>query len=93
MDSQYLRGTTTKALHVKKLDLGLQGYIDANMAGDIDCENSTTEYVFVLGGTTVIWVSTLQKIVALSITEANYVAVKEANKELIWLQSILKELD
>ncbi|KAE8711156.1 Villin-2 [Hibiscus syriacus] len=53
---------------------------------------STTGYVYTLGGTAVSWVSQLQKIVALSTTEAEYVAVTEANKEMVWLQSFLEEL-
>ncbi|KAE8697500.1 Retrovirus-related Pol polyprotein from transposon TNT 1-94 [Hibiscus syriacus] len=53
---------------------------------------STTGYVYTLGGTAVSWVSQLQKIVALSTTEAKYVAVMEANKEMVWLQSLLEEL-
>ena len=36
--------------------------------------------------------SRIQKIVALSTTEAGYVAVTEASKELIWLQGLLTEL-
>jgi hypothetical protein len=38
------------------------------------------------------WVFQLQKIVTISITEAEYVAVTEASKELIWLQGLLTEL-
>ena len=34
----------------------------------------------------------MQKIVTLSTTEAEYVAITEANKEMIWLQNLLKEL-
>ncbi|KAE8692217.1 Receptor-like serine/threonine-protein kinase SD1-8 [Hibiscus syriacus] len=52
---------------------------------------STTGYVYTLGGTAVSWVSQLQKIVALSTTEAEYVAVTEASKEMVWLQSFLEE--
>jgi hypothetical protein len=36
--------------------------------------------------------SRIQKIVALSTTKAEYVAVTEASKELIWLQGLLTEL-
>ena len=36
--------------------------------------------------------SKLQKIVALSTTEAEYVAVTEAANELVWLKGFLKEL-
>ena len=53
---------------------------------------STTEYVYTLGGTTISWVSKLQKIVALSTIKAEYVAIIEASKEMIWLQSFLEEL-
>ncbi|RVW39078.1 Retrovirus-related Pol polyprotein from transposon TNT 1-94 [Vitis vinifera] len=50
--------------------LGLQGYVDANMASDIDGKKSTMGYVYTLDGTIVSWVSKLQKIVALSTIEA-----------------------
>ena len=36
--------------------------------------------------------SRLQKIVTLSTTEAEYVAMTEANKEMMWLQGLLTEL-
>ncbi|XP_068649057.1 secreted RxLR effector protein 161-like [Aristolochia californica] len=52
--------------YMSNSDMGLQAYVDANMAGDIDCRKSTTGYVYTLGSTTVSWVSKLQKIVALS---------------------------
>jgi hypothetical protein len=44
-----------------------------NMAGDKDSRRSTTGYVFTVGGTTVSWISKLQKVVSLSTTEAEYV--------------------
>ncbi|PON98661.1 hypothetical protein TorRG33x02_055610 [Trema orientale] len=89
---RYLRGTSNMVLCFRKSNLGLQGYVDADMASDVDGRKSTTGYVFILGGTAVRWVSKLQKIVALSTTETEYVAVTEASKELIWLQSFLEEL-
>lgn len=36
--------------------------------------------------------SQIQKIVTLSTTEAEYVAMTEASKEMIWLQGLLTEL-
>ncbi|RVW46178.1 Retrovirus-related Pol polyprotein from transposon TNT 1-94 [Vitis vinifera] len=72
--------------------LKLQGYVDADFAGDIDSRKSTTGFVFTLGGTAISWTSNLQKIVTLSTTEAEYVAATEAGKEMIWLHGFLDEL-
>ena len=88
---RYLRGTTSKALCFKGGDI-LTGYVDADLAGNVDIRRSTTGYVYTLGGTAVSWGSQLQKIVSLSTTEAEYVVVTEASKERVWLQSFLEEL-
>ena len=66
--------------------------VDADSAGNVDIRRSTIGYVYTLGGTAVSWGSQLQKIVALSTTEAEYVATTEASKEMVWLQSFLEEL-
>ncbi|KAE8684638.1 Chitin elicitor receptor kinase 1 [Hibiscus syriacus] len=89
---RYMRGTTDKALCFKGGDTILTGYVDADLARNVDIRRSTTWYVYTLGGIAVSWVSQLQKIVALSTTEAEYVAVTEASKEMVWLQSFLEEL-
>ena len=70
----------------------LQGYVDADFAGDIDSRKSTTGFVFTLGDTAISWASNLQKIVTLSTIEAKYVAATEAGKEMIWLYGFLDEL-
>ena len=62
------------------------------MAGDRDSSRSTTGYVFTVGGTAVSWISRLQRVVALSSAEAEYVALTEASKEMIWLQRFMEEL-
>ena len=62
------------------------------MAGDKDSRRSTIGYVITVGGTTVSWISKLQKVVALSKTEAEYVSATEASKEMIWLQRFMEEL-
>jgi len=90
---RYLRGTTNQELCFGGSNIALQGYFDADMAGDRDNKWSTTGCAFIVGGTTVNWVSKLQSVVALSTTEAKYVAATEASKEMIWLQRFLDELD
>ena len=67
----------------------LQGYVDTDLASDIDSRKSTTRFVFTLGGTTISWASNLQKIVTLSTIEAEYVTAIEDGKEMIWLHSFL----
>ena len=80
---RYLRGSTNQALCFDGSNISLQGYVDADMAGDRDNRSNTTGYVFTLGGTTISWVSNLQSVVALSTTEAEYVAATEASKGMI----------
>ena len=70
----------------------LQGYVDADLASDIDSKKSTNEFVYTLSGTTISWASNLQEIVALSNTKGKYIAATEAAKEIIWLHSFLDEL-
>ncbi|KAE8721509.1 hypothetical protein F3Y22_tig00015910pilonHSYRG00102 [Hibiscus syriacus] len=68
------------------------GYVDSDYAGDLDNRRSTTGYVFTLGGGPICWKSTVQSIVALSTTEAEYMAAAEAAKEALWLTGLVKEL-
>ena len=89
---RYLKGTLGSSLCFTGADMKLTGYVDSDLVGDVDTRKSTTGYVYTLGATTVSWVSRLQKIVALSTTEAEYVAVTEAGKEMVWLQGFLEEL-
>ena len=89
---RYLRGSTDLPLCFGRSKLTVQGFVDADFAGDQDTRKSTTGYVFMVGSTAVSWVSRLQKIVTLSTTEAEYVAVTEAAKEMIWLNGFMEEL-
>ncbi|KAE8692812.1 hypothetical protein F3Y22_tig00110830pilonHSYRG00040 [Hibiscus syriacus] len=58
------------------------GYVDSNYAGDLDNRISTTGYVFTLGGGPS-WKSTVQSVVALSTTEAEYMVAAEPVKEAL----------
>ena len=89
---RYLRGSSDICICFTGASLKLQGYVDADFAGDINSRKSTTGFFFTLGGTAISWASNLQKIVTLSTTEAEYVAATEAKKEMIWLHDFLDEL-
>jgi hypothetical protein len=62
------------------------------MTGEKYSKRSTIGYVFTIRGTTVSWISKLQKIISLSTTKAKYVDATEASKEMIWLQRFMEEL-
>ena len=79
-------------MYFGKGEVKVQGYVDADFGGEVDHRKSTKGYVFTVGNTIVSWMSQLQKIIALSTTEVEYVVVTEASKEMIWLQGLLTEL-
>ena len=91
---RYIHGTVDVGLKFQRDDMSKQlvGYVDSDYAGDLDKRRSTTGYVFTLAGGPISWRSTLQSTVALSTTEAEYMAVTEAFKEAIWLQGLIKDL-
>ncbi|XP_019435951.1 PREDICTED: uncharacterized protein LOC109342419, partial [Lupinus angustifolius] len=92
---RYLKGTMDIGLlygKVKGVGSKVIGYVDSDYAGDLDKRRSLTGYVFTLCGCTVSWKATLQSIVALSTTEAEYIAVTEAVKEAIWEKGLIEEL-
>ena len=50
---RYLKGSLDTSLCFTCASLKLQGYVDADFAGDIDSRKSTTRFVFTLGGTAI----------------------------------------
>jgi hypothetical protein len=67
------------------------GYTDAayRNAGD---SKSTSSYIFTAGGGAIMWMARKQSVIALSSTEAEYVALSEAGREASWLRELYKEL-
>jgi hypothetical protein len=70
----------------------LIGYCDADHAGDVDTRKSTTGYIFFYGGAAISWSSRLQPTVAISSTEAEYMALTEAVNETIFLRQLLTDI-
>ncbi|KAG8489015.1 hypothetical protein CXB51_016942 [Gossypium anomalum] len=69
------------------------GYVDTDFAGDLDRRRSLIGYVFTIRGCTISWKATSQTTVALSTTEAEYMAITEACKEAIWLKGLFSKLN
>ena len=89
---QYLRGTSNYCITFDGCSDEVCGYVDSDFAGDFDKRRSTLGYVFTLAGGAISWMSKLQNIVALSTTEAEYIAASHACKEAVWLKGLLGEL-
>ncbi|GJX58475.1 hypothetical protein Tco_0289865 [Tanacetum coccineum] len=92
---KYLRGTTNVGLVYgtnRGNHVDVTGFVDSDYAKDPDKGRSITGYAFLVQGCVVSWKATLQHVVALSTTEAEYMALTEAVKEAIWLRGLLEEL-
>jgi ATP-binding cassette subfamily B (MDR/TAP) protein 1 len=89
---RYLKSTSGMCLWFRRSNLTLQRFSDLDLGGDLDTRKSTIGYIFTLGGTVVSWKSKLQRRVALSTTEVEYIAISKAAKEMIWLHNFLSEL-
>jgi hypothetical protein len=90
---RYLQGTLQM-----KLQFGatpskeVLGYYDANWGGDLEDRRSTTGFVFMIGGGAISWSSKQQPTIALSTTEAEYMANTQATKEAIWITKLMMDL-
>ena len=91
---RYLKHSLSAKLHYQCVEDGgtLYGYCDSDWGGDVDSRRSTSGYAFMLAGGCISWCSKKQATVALSSTEAEYMAATQAAKEATWLRTFLKEL-
>ena len=88
----YLYHTRFYAIQYGGGEMKLVGWSDSDYAGDATAAKSTSGYVFTLNGGPITWASKRQTVVALSSTEAEYIALSETAKEAAWLRLLLTEL-
>ncbi len=92
---RYLKSTINYSLVYEKFDekhVNLIGYSDSDYASNLEDRRSTSGYLFKYGNCLILWNSSKQKIVALSSTESEYIALTNAAKEAIWIKQMLIEL-
>lgn len=90
---RYLRGTTNYKLEYNKSgNRSIECYSDADWGNRSD-RRSITGSCFKLQGGLISWFSKCQKTVALSTTEAEYMAVSFSCQEALWLKQLSEELD
>jgi hypothetical protein len=92
---RYLKGTPNDGIRYSagsEQGLVLAGFVDADWAGDLDCRRSTTGYVFTLCGGAVAWTCRRQRTIALSSSEAEYMALGDAVQEALYLRQLLDDM-
>jgi len=92
---RYLKGTENYKAKYGDVDPSsykLQGYSDADYAGDIVDRHSITGHMFLLNRGPVTWASVKQRCIATSTTESEYIALSEASKQGQWIRALLREL-
>jgi len=91
---RYLAHTADKKLEMSSTgNLELECFVDADWAGDRADRKSTSGFVLRLGRGTVAWASRKQTSVAMSSTEAEYVAASIASKEVLWFGQLLEDMN
>lgn len=88
---QYLKGTIDYSLIYRNDDKKIVGYADADWANGAD-RKSYSGFVFMLSEGPISWEAKKQNCVALSSTEAEYIAITQASKEATYLREFLGEL-
>ncbi|KAL0279164.1 UNVERIFIED_CONTAM: hypothetical protein PYX00_000774 [Menopon gallinae] len=89
---RYLKGTMDLGLVYERRAGGITGYVDADWGNCPMDRKSYTGYVFLFSGGPISWDSRKQKTVALSSTEAEFMALSDVLKEAKYLQKLLNEL-
>ncbi|KMQ82162.1 retrovirus-related gag-pol polyprotein [Lasius niger] len=90
---RYVKGTLDYGLFYQwseSSSVTLLGYADADWAGDTD-RKSTSGFLLQVCNATALWATRKQTAVALSSTEAEYVALACAATELVWLRNLLRD--
>jgi len=81
-----------KLFYPCKASPSLVGYCDSSYASCPDDRRSFMGNTFLLNGCTITWASQKQKSVAVSTTEAEYMALSVSTRQAIWLSNGLAEL-
>ncbi|XP_019171428.1 PREDICTED: uncharacterized protein LOC109166983 [Ipomoea nil] len=91
---RYIKGTLTLGLRLAASDAPptLHAFSDFDWAGCSVDRKSTAGYAVFLGPNLVSWTSMKQRTVARSSTEAEYKGLADVAAEVVWVQSLLRDL-
>lgn len=91
---RYLKGTTRLGIFYRsgEKNMNLVGYTDSDYAGDLNDRRSTSGFAFLVAAGAVSWASKKQPVVALSTTEAEYIAAASCACQCVWLRRVLEKI-
>ena len=90
---RYVKGTAGDGLMFRRgEDVPLWGYSDASYGMDVMTKRGRSGFVMMSGGAAISWGSKLQEVVALSSTEAEYMALTYTAQEAMYLQQLQVEM-
>lgn len=90
---RYLSGTINYGLvFTKHNNWNLNAFADADWANDCTDRKSYTGFIIKLGNDTINWESRKQRCVALSSTEAEYLAMSDACKDICFIKNFISEI-
>ena len=90
---RYLVGTQDYHLVYGQRSEGFMAYADADWGSDPNTRRSISGHLVYLGGAAISWLSRAQKTVALSSTEAEFMSLSDASRQLVWINSLMSELN
>lgn len=90
--ARYLQGTKEQGLKFdKNTNKKFEAYVDAVFGGDPNTRKSTKGFILTYEGNTIHWKSLLQKPIASSTAEEEYVAICDMTTELLFLAYLASE--
>ena len=90
---RYLLGTSNYALIFDgRSNGGLVAYADSDWASDPNTRKSTMGYLVKLANGVFSWNSRVQKSIALSSTEAEYMSLSDTSRQLVWIRALFTEI-
>lgn len=91
---KYLKETKEYGLYYSIMKNNIvDGYSDSDYATDNDTRRSTSGYVFIKNGAAITWATQRQQSIALSTTEAEFMAACSATKEALWIKRLLLDIN
>jgi len=72
---------------------GLSACTDSDWASDTTSRRSQSGYFVKLAGGLISWTSRAQKTIALSSTEAEYMALSDCSRQMVWMHTLMGELN